>query len=165
MPQWISRSSFLINAPLENLWLGTSIENQQSANERCPFLTQLTEIGYTTFLSMEPLLESIDLAAAGAIEQFSGDTNKFAPNDYEPLVSWVIVGGESGHNARYCSPLWIRSIVNQCKATGIPVYVKQLGTDWAKQSGTHRSDPKGANPQFWAEDLLFREFPSVRSRF
>ena len=60
---------------------------------------------------------------------------------------------------------WIHSIVNQCKATGIPVYVKQLGTDWAKQSGTHRSDTKGANPQFWAEDLLFREFPSVRSRF
>ena len=165
MPQWISRSSFLINAPLENLLLGTSIENQQTANERCPFLTQLTSVGYTTFLSIEPLLESIDLAAAGAIEQCSGDTNKSAPDDYEPLVSWVIVGGESGHNARYCSPLWIRSIVSQCKATGISVYVKQLGTGWARQSGTHRSDPKGANPQFWAEDLLFREFPSVRSRF
>ena len=155
MPQWISRSSFLINAPLENLWLGTSIENQQTANERCPFITQLTEVGYTTFLSMEPLLESIDLAAAGAIEQFSGDTNKSAPDDYEPLVSWVIIGGESRHNARYCSPLWIRSIVSQCQATGIPVYVKQLGTVWAKQNSTDRSDTKGADPQFWEEDLLF----------
>ena len=38
---------------------------------------------------------------------------------------------------------WIHSIVNQCKATGIPVYVKQLGTEGAKQNSTHRSDTKG----------------------
>ena len=141
-----------------------NLVNVTTPNKRCPFLTQLAEVGYTTFLSMEPLLEPIDLAAAGAIEQCSEDTNKSAPDNYEPLVSWVIIGGESGHNARYCSPLWIRSIVNQCKAAGIPVYVKQLGSDWAKQSGTHRSDTKGANPQMWAEDLLFREFPGMSDR-
>lgn len=159
MLDWISRSAFLVNSPLGNLWLGTSTENQQTANERCPFLTQLTEVGYTTFLSMEPLLEPIDLAAAGAIERCRQDTNKFAPDDYEPLVSWVIIGGESGHDARPCSPEWIGSIVNQCNAADTPVYVKQLGTDWAKQNGTHRSDSKGANPQFWAEDLRIRQFP------
>lgn len=48
---------------------------------------------------------------------------------------------------------WIRSIVNQCKAADIPVYVKQLRTEEAKQAGTHRSDTKGANPQLWAENL------------
>lgn len=165
MLDWISRSAFLINAPLENLWLGTSIENQQTANDRCPWLTQLTEVGYTTFLSMEPLLEVIDLVAAGAIERFSQDTNKFAPDDNEPLVSWVIIGGESGHNARYCSPKWIRSIVSQCKAASIPIYVKQLGAVWAKQCGIHRNDSKGADPRVWAEDLRIREFPSVGDRF
>jgi protein gp37 len=95
---------------------------------------------------MEPLLESIDLATSSAIERCSGDTNKSAPDNYEPLVSWVIIGGESGHNARHCSLMWIRSIVNQCKAADIPVYAKQLGTEEAKQTGTHRSDTKGANP-------------------
>ena len=77
--------------------------NVPAPNERCPLLTQLTSVSYTTFLSIEQLLEPIDLAAAGAIEQRSGDTNKSAPDDYEPLVSWVIIGGESGHNARYYS--------------------------------------------------------------
>ena len=47
------------------------------------------------------------------------------------------------------------------KAAGIPVYVKQLGTDWAKQSAMSRSDTKGANPQLWEEDLRIREFPGV----
>ena len=147
MLDWISRSAFLINAPLENLWLGTSIENQQTANERCPWITQLTQIGYTTFLSAEPILESIDLVAAGAIERCRQDANKFASDDYEPLVSWVIIGGESGHNARPCFPEWIGFVVSQCKAAGIPVYVKQLGTVWAKQGGTYRNDSKGGDPQ------------------
>lgn len=160
MLDWISRSAFLINAPLENLWLGTSIENQQTANERCPFITQLTEVGYTTFLSMEALLEPIDLAAAGAIKRCSQGTNKFVLDNNQPLVSWVIIGGESGNKARPCFPLWIRSIFKQCKAARIPVYVKQLKTDWAKQSGTHRNDIKGAEPQFWAKDLRIRIFPS-----
>lgn len=57
---------------------------------------------------------------------------------------------------------WIRSIISQCKAAGIPVYVKQLRTEEAKQSAMSRSDTKGANPQMWAEDLLLREFPGVR---
>lgn len=87
MLDWISRSAFLINAPLENLWLGTSIENQQTANERCPFLTQLTEVGYTTFLSIEPMLEDIDLVAAGAIEKRIQGVDEFEGYEYEKLVS------------------------------------------------------------------------------
>ena len=115
-------------------------------------ITQLTEVNYTTFLSIEPLLESIDLVAAGAID------------DHERLVSWVIVGGESGYNARPCSPEWISLIINQCKAGRIPVYVKQLGTDWAKVSGTYRKDSKGANPQLWAKELRIRKFRFVSDR-
>lgn len=59
------------------------------------------------------------------------------------------------------SPDWIGSIVKQCIAARIPVYVKQLGTDWGKRNGTGRSDTKGADPHLWTEDLRVREFPIV----
>jgi len=39
----------------------------------------------------------------------------------------LIVGGESGPGARPCDVKWIRSIVRQCKAASVPVFVKQLG--------------------------------------
>ena len=51
------------------------------------------------------------------------------------------------------SPEGIRSIVSQCEAADVPVYVGQLGTEGAKQYGTHRSDAKRGDSQFWAEDL------------
>ena len=59
----------------------------------------------------------------------------------------MIIGGESGHNARKSFSKVDSAQCNQCKATAILVYVKQLGTEEAKQSATHRSDTKGANPQ------------------
>lgn len=46
-----------------------------------------------------------------------------------PSIDWVIVGGESGANARPCNPAWIRSIVKQCQAAGVPCFVKQLGSN------------------------------------
>ncbi len=158
MLDWISRSAFLVNSSLENLWLGTSIENQQTANERCQWLTQLTDVGYTTFLSIEPLLSDIDLVAAEAIYDWASSDGT-GGYKYEKGVSWAIIGAESGHNARPCSLNWIRSIINQCRAAAIPVYVKQLGTHWAKELGTYRLDHKGSNPEAWSGDLRIREFP------
>lgn len=99
------------------------------------------------------------MVAAGAIEKRIQGVDEFEGYEYEKLVSWVIVGGELGHNARPCCPDWIGSIVQQCGATGIPVYVKQMGKVWAKESSTHCIDNKGSNPEFWTENLRLREFP------
>ena len=60
------------------------------------------------FLSIEPLLEDL-----GAID-LSG-------------ISWVIVGGESGHGARPMKAEWVRSIRDQCREAGIPYFFKQWG--------------------------------------
>ena len=46
----------------------------------------------------------------------------------KPLLNWVIVGGESGPGARPCDVAWIRSIVQQCQAAAVPVFVKQAGS-------------------------------------
>jgi len=76
-------------------------------------------------------------------------------------LDWIIVGGESGFKARPCHLYWVRSIVRQCLAANVPVYVKQLGADWAHKSNTYRLDNKGGNPEFWPEELRVREFPSL----
>ena len=96
---------------------------------------------------------------------------------YRPAVAihWVIVGGESGPDARPCDVAWIRSVVQQCKAAGTACFVKQLGArpilgGAVKTIGgfidfayTVR-DLKGGDPQEWPPDLRVREFPAARDR-
>lgn len=76
---------------------------------------------------------NIDSVAAEAISM-SASLNEAGGHKYEKRVSWVIVGAESGHNARPCSLDWIRLIIHQCKSVNIAVYVKQFGTFWVKES-------------------------------
>jgi protein gp37 len=81
---------------------------------------------------------------------------------YRSEIDWVIVGGESGHNARPCNVEWIRSIVRQCKAAGVPAFVKQLGAKHVTEQGFCLSDRgAGADPAEWPEDLRIREYPNV----
>jgi protein gp37 len=88
------------------VWIGTSCENQATVDERIPHLLRVPAA--VRFLSCEPLLGPVDLAAWLLLG-----------------IEWVIVGGESGPGARPCRVEWIRSIVEQCKAAGVPCFVKQ----------------------------------------
>ncbi len=144
-----------------NIWIGTSVENQKRADERIPHLISIPAI--VRFLSCEPLLGPIDL----------NTSEKSGPM---ADVQWVIVGGESGPNARPCNVEWIRDIVAQCVSAGVPCFVKQLGanlradpngkdgfTVWASD-GTCRpflKHPKGGDPAEWPEDLRVRQFPKL----
>jgi protein gp37 len=51
----------------------------------------------------------------------------------EPAISWVIVGGESGHGARPMHPEWARRIRDQCVAAGVAFFFKQWG-EWIPRS-------------------------------
>lgn len=93
--------------PLPNLWLGVSVEDQKTFNERTALLKR-TPAAHR-FVSAEPLL-----SALGTID-LTG-------------IDWLICGGESGPGARLCKVEWIRSIVRQCKASQVPCFVKQLGS-------------------------------------
>ena len=82
------------------------------------------------------------------------------------MVHWVIIGGESGPHARPCGVGWIRDIIRQCRAVGVPCFVKQLGRDpqWSAADIEARwyegfSDPKGGNMAEWPHDLRVRQFP------
>jgi protein gp37 len=90
----------------QNVWLGTSIEDERRAQDRIELL-RLTR-SRVRFVSAEPLIGEI--------------TTDIATN-----VEWVIVGGESGPSARPVDADWVRTIRDQCKQAATPFFFKQWG--------------------------------------
>lgn len=98
----------------DHIWAGTSVENQATADERIPHLLEVP--ARVRFLSMEPLLGPVNLDLAfysGSLWPGNG-------------IQWVIVGGESGPGKRPMNLAWARSIRDQCKAAGVPFFMKQI---------------------------------------
>jgi protein gp37 len=130
--------------PLKNVWLGTSIEDQKSADERIPELLKCPAAG--RFLSCEPLLGPVDLPWIRYAVEIMGPDNRVhyvRPVGHPDLdegrrtpgywlhatgeIDWVIVGGESGPGARPMHPDWARSIRDQCQAAGVAFFFNQWG--------------------------------------
>jgi len=104
----------------DNLWIGTSVENQEQADKRIPELLKIPAA--VRFLSVEPLLGPMTInKETGTLDEV------FALG--ENGINWVIVGGESGPNARPMHPDWVRGIRDQCQAAGVPFLFKQWG-EW-----------------------------------
>jgi protein gp37 len=120
---FISPDALADEVPLPNVWLGTSVENQETADERVPHLLQTPAA--VRWLSMEPLLGPVDLAGTWGYPG-SADTETL---ESWP-IHWVVAGGESGPKARPMHPYWVRSIRDQCQAAGVPFLFKQWGA-WA----------------------------------
>lgn len=134
-----------------NVWAMTSVENQETADERIPFLLRVT--ARVRGLSMEPLLGPVDLSG-GRFTVHSSTKLSYSqppvvvdyrePDGSSPRIHWVIVGGESGPNARPMHPQWARSLRDQCAAAGVPFFFKQWG-GWA-WSGDYITDKLYADP-------------------
>jgi protein gp37 len=135
-------------APLPNVWLGTSCEDQATADERVPEL--LATPAAIRFVSAEPLLGGIDFTRVsfhqtdegdrGVAERWThalrGTTELWYPHRkggwggiVPARLDWIICGGESGPKARPMHPAWARSIRDQCKAAGTAFFFKQWG-EW-----------------------------------
>ncbi len=146
--------------PLRNVWLGVSVENQKTANERIKRLLDVPAA--IRFISAEPLLERVDLnhLPNGMFSPFSA-LRRWTDGKTTTGLDWVIVGGESGHGARWCNPVWVEDLVKQCQEATVPIFVKQLGADWAKVNGAAfpSLDRAGGDPSQWAEHLRVRQFP------
>ncbi len=97
----------------DNIWIGTTCENQKYADERIPQLLQIPAA--VRFLSLEPLLSSIDM-----------NRNYYEGRWWGDMLHLVIVGAETGSNRRPCKLEWVIDIVNQCLAAGVKVWVKQV---------------------------------------
>jgi protein gp37 len=170
MLEWIEK--WLEGDAPANVWIGTTVVNQAEADRDIPKL--LAVPARVRFLSIEPMLGPIDLHDY-LIRQI---------NAFTPLIDWIIVGAESGPQARPAQLQWIRSIVKQCKDAGVACMVKQLGNvvhdngiakfDWPAGTkiierprlaqtdapfSVHLVDKKGGDIAEWPEDLRVREFP------
>ncbi len=172
-----------------NVWLGVSVEDQAAADARIPIL--LDTPAAVRFVSYEPALGevSFDRLATGELGRLDALRGYyFVDGRNEPIstprLNWLIFGGESGAKARPCDVAWARSVVAQCKAAGVACFVKQLGArpipltpmrlpsfdavtgrrhrGWIEDGHHAISDPAGADPSEWPEDLRVREFPRLR---
>lgn len=104
-----------------HIWLGVSAENQNRADERIPILLDIPAA--VRWVSLEPLLGPVDLSLFNLRDESKG---LFSHGYYKQNLHWVVIGCESGSRRRPCKIEWVRDIVQQCKATNIPVFVKQL---------------------------------------
>lgn len=105
--------------PPSNVWLGVSVEDNHLGMPRIDFLKAID--APVRFLSIEPLLEELELADLKGI-------------------NWVIVGGESGPRARPMNPKWVLKILELCDSDKVPFFFKQWGT-WG-EDGIRRSKVK-----------------------
>jgi protein gp37 len=125
--EWLSSGA-------KNVWLGTTTEDQEQADNRIPLLLQTPTVMH--FLSVEPMLGSVILPEFSSYIFPDGFENNGPMSttigiSYEPdnHIDWVICGGESGPNARPMHPRWARHLRDQCSANNIPFFFKQWG-EW-----------------------------------
>lgn len=148
--------AWLENWP-KQVWLGTTVESQQRAEERIPHLLRVPAA--VRFLSIEPMLGPVDLdpptcPTCGGHQtarsddpedgtlfcQEHGDEMEYSAwldpcaDEEQAGVNWVIVGGESGRRARPLHPEWARAVRDQCAVAEVPFFFKQ----W----GEHTYDPR-----------------------
>lgn len=133
-------ANFLINVypeyvgpgvwPFENVWLGTTVENQDANQERVKHLVNTP--AHVRFLSCEPLLEEIDLTLR--VDHKGLDMTNLSGLWDEPdtTIDWVIVGAESGHGGRKMHQDWVRRIRDSCDCHRVAFFYKQRVKDGKK---------------------------------
>jgi protein gp37 len=138
--------------PLPNVWLGTSVDDQPTADERIPEL--LNTPAAVRFISGEPLLGPLDLTritvnSCDRIYPLKGYMEHHPRGTLDhPRLDWVIAGGESGRGSetrgdiRPAHPDWFRKLRDDCAAAGVPFFFKQWG-GWAPYTVTPGGDLGG----------------------
>lgn len=172
LEEWLQKWLYDGQAPL-NIWIGTSVEDQKTADKRIPQLMVIP--AKVRFLSCEPLLSDVALplwrclncrqAVAPVLVNNDKDfgcphcraiVNRMSPFNRpgSPLqkagIDWVICGGESGPNARPMHPDWARSLRDQCVAADVAFHFKQWG-EWIPSEDLP-DDSGGRGLRFVGED-------------
>jgi protein gp37 len=111
----------------ENIWLGVSVEDQVSADERIPLLLQTPAA--IRFVSYEPALEIIDFSKYQPFCRTLKTGFKTVRGILAGEISWLIQGCESGPGARPMDIEWARSVRDQCQAVRVPFFLKQMMVD------------------------------------
>lgn len=160
-----------------NVWLLYSASDEATLRAGLPYLVDCRDRCPVRGLSLEPLLGPIKKPWGGLLGECPGTIAGKRPSDY---LQWVVIGGESGREARACNAAWVRALAQNCRASKIPCFVKQFGTkpvtnDYRQNDGFDLAhfedgrlpgrillrDPKGGDMLEWPEDLRIREYPEV----
>ena len=147
---WVNRHWRKPLWPAPHIWLGVTVEHPDYKN-RIDILRQISAA--VRFISIEPCLADMGELDLTGIHQ-------------------VIVGGESGPGARYCQINNIRSVVRQCRAANVPVFVKQIHLPRKSTKTIYRPQSEdfdidcvawgfylSKDMSEWPEDLRIREYP------
>lgn len=132
----------------DNWWLGVSVEDQKTADERIPILLQIPATH--RWVSYEPALGPVDFSEWFGLYEY--DEGKYAlkvGSRWKSSPDWIVCGPETGPGARPMDIEWARNVVNQCQAAGVPVFVKALTIN-----GKVSKDMSE-----WPADLRKREIP------
>jgi protein gp37 len=186
---WIER--WLTRQFPPNVWIGTTVENQDAADKRLPLLLRIP--ARVRFLSCEPLLGKVDLGLDDQTylcPQCRGRDTHYEVENPDDLASmactrcgfrteigadfpvgsgidWVICGGESGPKARPFHTDWAQDLKQQCDAAGIPFFMKQLGErtlfpgDDADKP-LHLTHQQIGDLSWFPADLRVQTFPEVK---
>jgi len=147
-----------------NVWIGISVEDQDAANERIPFLKGFDAV--IKFVSFEPLLDDINLLTEDLKyviwKPFMNEDGNFDIS-INMAFDWAIIGGESGNeNGTYkYRPCYINSILSLTTLlmeVDVKVFIKQFGTYLSKHLGY--KDRHGGNIEEWPINMQIREMPN-----
>jgi protein gp37 len=156
-----------------NVWLGVTAENQRRAEERIPELLEIPAAVH--WISAEPLLGPINFERwfVGAKHEVThdgidapdgavvGGEERVGSTWYRRTgIDWVIVGGESGHEARRMDPAWANDIRRQCRVGNVAYHFKQKGRILAAELGC--KDREGKTLSEWPTEFQVQEFPKGR---
>jgi protein gp37 len=175
----------------DNLWAGTSITDQPTADVRLKWLRKVP--AKIRFVSAEPLLANVSLPLTRAvpiIDDEYGDQHEYY--EVRDGIHWVIVGFESGSKEKarngHVEHAW--SILRQCEEANVKCFIKQLGTNPVKglsavmpeaditdedadpadiaawehnrhNAPMHLKNKKGGDWNEWRDGLRVREFPKL----
>lgn len=157
-----ARMQFLLRSewdrkPLPNVWLGVSIEDQATADERIPLLLQTPAA--VRWVSAEPLLGPVDLYWLWSKQVKRHGLGQPLPVGMYAKLNWVVVGGESGPRARPMHPQWARDLRDQCAAAGVPFLFKQWG-EWFPSSFGQGGSQFGA----WRGDVFMPRWGDIYTK-
>lgn len=161
-----------------NIWLGVSVEDQKSAEERIPVLLETPAA--VRWVSVEPMIGPVTFRWAKWQSVFKETIEGLlVRNHLDGLrrLDWIVVGGESGQSARPMEAEWVRKIVHECREAKVPLFVKQLGARFSDEKngiagaslnipqeaidllGRRLKHRSGSDMEEWPEELKVREYP------
>lgn len=143
----LERMVKLVGASKQNIWLGVSVEDQKTADERIPELLKLRAA--VRWISVEPMLGPVDMSK-WLCKDMTGVSVTGEKVSFRCGIRWVVCGGETGPGARSMHPDWPRKVRDQCVEAGVPYFHKQNGM-WIAD---RLADPAAVDTYQFPDDFI-----------